>query len=471
MLKLVPVSLGHAIKAHRDNLNALDGWDDITVPLVKILETPQTPTDALDAICTLQRLSVIAELNFGAKPGLLETFKGSKLPTWNNFATLPATDDQKKTLGDLLYDGDPLKRTPLVVNLCDYARGIGEQIVARCAADGLDIEVTFDDPWFHRTILATLNKREVEAYALWRAGRAVEVDRRISMRVTNTSLPATTTEDFKEKNRIYNDQILSVRDKRDRNPFFTITVLPTPEDAAMDQIPYKDYVDLFFRMCDVDWQAVGRAHEVLIEKLDAGKELHFTNSDGTDLRMNIEGFTFANSLVAKNVPGSEVFSAPHRDSVNGTVVAKGRFLPKDQNELIEDIVLKFENGRIVAFDARVGRDYLAAEIETDEGSHYVGEIGIGTNPVLQQHVVNSLMVEKIGGSFHIALGRAYTFTDYLGTPVKVDNGNRSHIHWDITTMLVGKQGCIMLDGTAIMVDGKFVDPALAILNAPATTGA
>ena len=52
----------------------------------------------------------------------------------------------------------------------------------------------------------------------------------------------------------------------------------------------------------------------------------------------------------------------------------------------------------------------------------------------------------------------------MGTPVKVDNGNRSHLHWDITTMLWGKEGKIYADGEVIMDDGKWLDPQLSALN-------
>jgi aminopeptidase len=380
---------------------------------------------------------------------------------------LPATTIQKQRLGDLLYDGDPLKRSPLIVNLCDYGRGIGEQIVARCVADNLDAEITFDDPWFHRAMLNSLDNKGIERYALWRAARTGEVDRRIGMRVTNVSLPLQPVEDYKEKNKLYNATVAGMRRTRTRDPFFTVTVLPVPEDAEIDQIPYPAYVDLFLRMCNVDWKEVDKAHRVLIEKLDKGSILHFTNNDGTDLMMDVTGMTFANSLVAKNVPGSEVFSSPLKNSVNGKIVAKGRFIPKGTSELVEDMVLVFKDGKIIDFSAQTGQEILAEFVNVDDGSCYIGEIGIGTNPVLQQHIVNSLLVEKIGGSFHVALGQAYTFTEYLGTPVKVDNGNRSQIHWDVTTMLVGKEGRITVDGEIIMENGKFVDTRLNVLNGTA----
>src|SRR5690606_26445570 len=80
------------------------------------------------------------------------------------------------------------------------------------------------------------------------------------------------------------------------------------------------------------------------------------------------------------------------------------------------------------------------------------------------HVANGLLVEKIGGSFHLALGACYTMKEYAGKPVNVDNGNKSSLHWDVTTMLHGKGGRIYLDGKMIMDDGKFIGPQYDVLN-------
>ena len=114
--------------------------------------------------------------------------------------------------------------------------------------------------------------------------------------------------------------------------------------------------------------------------------------------------------------------------------------------------------------AEKGVEHFTAFIERDPGNRYVGELGIGTNPHLKQHVVNGLLVEKIGGSFHLALGGAYEMTDYMGQPVHVDNGNRSKDHWDVTTMLHGAGGAIYLDGRQIMENGFFKDRRLGVLN-------
>ena len=193
--------------------------------------------------------------------------------------------------------------------------------------------------------------------------------------------------------------------------------------------------------------------------------MRFTNNDGTDITLGIKGFTFCNSLAAKNVPGSEVFSGPEREKVNGRIVSQGRFVPPhDPNAIVENLTLEFEQGRLVRWHADKGQKHFEDAIGIDEGAKYIGEIGIGTNPRLRRHVVNGLLVEKIGGSFHIALGNAYTYTNYADEPVIVDNGNRSQIHWDITTMLYGKQGCMFIDGRKVMENGLFLNPAYDVFN-------
>ena len=220
-----------------------------------------------------------------------------------------------------------------------------------------------------------------------------------------------------------------------------------------------------FEMCDQPWHYIDIAQQALIAELNAAKTLRFTNDDGTDISMDITDATFANSLVAKNVPGSEVFSAPRRDSVNGKIVAKGRFNPRDdRNAVIENLTMEFEQGRLVRWHADQGQEHFERAISIDEGAKFVGEIGIGTNPHLRRHVMNSLLVEKIGGSFHVALGGAYKYKEYMGTPVNVDNGNRSKLHWDITTLLYGKGGCMYIDDRKVMENGLFLNPTYDVFN-------
>ena len=85
----------------------------------------------------------------------------------------------------------------------------------------------------------------------------------------------------------------------------------------------------------------------------------------------------------------------------------------------------------------------------DAGSRVAGEIGIGTNYALTETWNNAFFDEKIGGTFHIALGAGYPETG---------NTNQSGLHWDLVSDL-RCGGTIEVDGEAIQRDGVFLRPA------------
>jgi aminopeptidase len=246
---------------------------------------------------------------------------------------------------------------------------------------------------------------------------------------------------------------------------------PTEREAALEGLSYPEYVDLFLRACDQPWREIHTAQAHLVGMLDAATMLEIEAGSGnpdpdrrTRLRMDIGPMRFVNSTIVRNFPGSEVFSAPVRDSVEGQLFAAGLY--DYDGRRMEDILLRIEQGRIVEARARVGQADLQAVLDTDAGARYFGEVALGTNPGLRRRVLNGLLNEKVGGSFHITPGRAYQFTEYQGQSVVVDNGNRSQVHWDIAVPMLPAYGggAVRLDGKLIQVDGRFLDPALSVLN-------
>lgn len=437
--------------------------------VLKKLASPLDIAAAIETIHRLQRLYLAHALDVATHPTIISALNDPQgFPWWSQFTALKTTPEKQAKLAKLMVHGDPQMRHPVIMNLCDYSRGVGEKAVEELINAEQVFDLWIEDPYFHRRLLHVMDDSRATAYGKILAHRCEVSARAVTFRATLAVMPVDPPAP-PQINRIVQEVFSREKSEKFPTQFYTLTALPTEKDAVLDLMTYDDYIDLFFRMCDVDWSRVDAAHKILIAQLNAGKNLRITNEDGTDISMDIDGFTFANSLVAKNVPGSEVFSAPRRDSVNGVIVAKGRFIPKTSGGLIENLTLHIKDGRIVDYAADTGFDVLRELIETDEGSHYFGEIGIGTNPVLQQHLTNSLLVEKIGGSFHMAIGAAYEYTDYLGVPVALDNGNRSMVHVDLTTMLVGKAGMMYLDGAIIMRDGRFVDPALGYLNGSSLT--
>lgn len=237
----------------------------------------------------------------------------------------------------------------------------------------------------------------------------------------------------------------------------THTRIPTKDDAELDDIPYNRYLEIFFEACDQPWEELAKAQEELVNVLSKADHVLVENDDGTHLEMNIKGMSFANSVLANNIPGSEIFTSPHRNSVNGTLVAKGKFKYLAY-PVVENIRLVFRDGKVIEYSADTNQDTLKQLIEIDPGASFLGELGIGMNPHLRhigKKFVNISLLEKIGGSVHIALGRSYEQKEYAGKAVNLDNGNRSAIHWDIPVLLLEPKGRIVVDGVTIQERGEW----------------
>ena len=105
-----------------------------------------------------------------------------------------------------------------------------------------------------------------------------------------------------------------------------------------------------------------------------------------------------------------------------------------------------EQGRATEVTAEQGEDFLIAMLDQDEGARSLGEIAIGTNYQVTEYTKNTLFDEKIGGTFHAAVGAGYPETG---------NDNQSGLHWDMVCDL-RTGGTITVDGEVISRDGKFV---------------
>lgn len=445
-------------------------WQDHAHKILDETINPVANTDAaFDLLHRMQRLEYIFSARMENHKVFRDYYYRGDFPTWKDFVDPQAPMEAQKDLADKLYNVRNKKDVPML-EIGDHARSIGCFLFDRCLAEEIAFDVAVFDENFKALLLNHCTESQAagfgETYALSRAHITTRI-------VALYNLPEhdVIASDWHKKQaydnatRIFRERVLAGA------VHYTLTAIPTRADAEIDGLDYKKYITDYFTMCNQDWAAIEKAQAILIKTLDAAKSLRFTNNDGTDLTMSIDGYTFCNSVIARNIPGSEVFSAPAVKSVNGTIVAKGRFAVKNtQGSVIEDITMHFKDGYLHDYAIRKGKDVFENAINTDAGARYVGEIGIGTNPFWRTHVASILLAEKIGGSFHIALGDAYTFTDYLGSPVKVDNGNRSRLHWDITTMLRGKQGRIYADGEVIMDDGRWLDPELSILNGDRADG-
>lgn len=146
------------------------------------------------------------------------------------------------------------------------------------------------------------------------------------------------------------------------------------------------------------------------------KALHITNSAGTDLRMELpeKHLWTGGGDVAKdglpflpNIPTEEIFSAPRADGVNGTVV--GTMPNVFRGNLIDGFSITFKDGKVVSYDAKVGKEHLKNMITDIPGMDRLGEIALveHNSPISNTGILfyNTLYDEN--ASCHLALGSAY----------------------------------------------------------------
>jgi aminopeptidase len=121
--------------------------------------------------------------------------------------------------------------------------------------------------------------------------------------------------------------------------------------------------------------------------------------------VNAQGVMFV-----ANMPTEEVFTAPKREGVNGTVRSTKPL--NYAGALIDDFSLTFKEGRIVDFTAGTGAETLKRLIEQDEGASYLGEVALvpHRSPISQMDMIfyNTLFDEN--ASNHLAIGSAYAFS-------------------------------------------------------------
>ncbi|UAL49389.1 aminopeptidase [Sutcliffiella horikoshii] len=147
------------------------------------------------------------------------------------------------------------------------------------------------------------------------------------------------------------------------------------------------------------------------------KSLHY-KAEGTDLTIELaekhvwigpESINENGVAFIANMPTEEVFTTPLKTGVNGTV-RSSKPLNYGGN-MIDNFSITFENGKIVSFEAEEGYETLQKLIETDEGSHYLGEVALvpHDSPISNTNLIfyNTLFDEN--ASHHLAIGNAYSF--------------------------------------------------------------
>ncbi len=231
--------------------------------------------------------------------------------------------------------------------------------------------------------------------------------------------------------------IKKISDERLRKRW-CLTQYPTPVYAQEAGMSLREYEDFVYSAMLRDWKKETEKMRELEKIMNNVDKLQIIG-EGTDLTLSTKGRIARISNGINNLPGGEVFTAPVDNSANGTVFFDLPALAYGQEA--KDIRLTFENGKIVDYSAGKNEELLGAMINTDEGSKRLGELGIGTNHGITKFTRNILFDEKIAGTIHLAIGRAYEECGGI---------NESAIHWDIIkSMNFSKGDMILVDGKTL----------------------
>ncbi|WCR29244.1 aminopeptidase [Paenibacillus thiaminolyticus] len=228
---------------------------------------------------------------------------------------------------------------------------------------------------------------------------------------------------------------------------------PNASMAQLANTSTEAFEDFYFDVCNLDYSKMDKAMESLKALMDRTDKVRLTGP-GTDLTFSIRGIGAIKCSGQNNIPDGEVYTAPVRDSVTGTLTYN---TPSIYNGFtFENISFRFENGKIVEATSN-DTARINHILNSDEGARHIGEFAIGVNPYILHPMKDTLFDEKIAGSIHFTPGQAYE---------TADNGNRSSIHWDLVLIQRPEYGGgeMYFDDVLVRKDGLFVIPELECLN-------
>jgi len=232
------------------------------------------------------------------------------------------------------------------------------------------------------------------------------------------------------------------------------TLFPTnasAQDAEMGLLKYEDFVFhaglLHLPDPAAAWMKISERQQRVCDYLQGKKQVHFRvppksgEHDGTDLRVDVARSTWINCDGHENFPDGEVFAGPQGADGHVNYTFPAVYFGKE----VEGVRLEFKAGRVVNASAKKGEDYLIKMLDQDAGARVMGEIAIGTNYSIKDFSRNTLFDEKIGGTFHAAVGAGYP---------ESGSTNESGLHWDMVCDL-RSGGSIAADGEVFHQNGRF----------------
>ncbi len=351
------------------------------------------------------------------------------------------------------YSCDIQSGERILIEAIDIPSEFTKELVRVAAAAGAQPFVTLKSQEIWRSLLFAASEEQMQLIGELEAKRMAEMDAYIGARgAANVSEWSDVPEDGMS---LYEGTVWKKAHVEIRVPKTKWVVLrwPSPSMAQLAQMSTEGFEDFYFSVCNIDYSKMSAAMKPLQERMEATDRVRLV-SPGTDLSFSIREIPAVLCDGHRNIPDGEVFTAPVRDSLNGTIQYNTPTLY--QGVTHENVRFEFREGKIVAASSTQS-EHLNKVLDSDEGARYVGEFSLGFHPRITQPMKDILFDEKIAGSIHLTPGQAYK---------EAWNGNESQIHWDLILRMDPEAGGgeVWFDDTLIRKDGRFVPDELQGLN-------
>ncbi|OKP80044.1 aminopeptidase [Paenibacillus sp. P3E] len=341
----------------------------------------------------------------------------------------------------------------VLVEMIGSERDLIKAVVEEVGKAGGRAFVQLTDRTVLRSMLKYATREGLEAWAEIDLNRMKQMDCYIGIRAGENvnDLSDVPEENMKLYNSLYSHPVHS--EQRVKHTKWVVLRYPNASMAQLANTTTEAFEDFYFEVCNLDYAKMDKAQDALADLMRRTDKVRVAGP-GTELTFSVQGIGAEKCSGQKNIPDGEVYSAPVRDSVNGTISYNAATLYNGVT--FENVKFKFENGKIVEATSN-DTARLNEILDSDDGARHIGEFAIGFNPYILHPMKDILFDEKIAGSLHFTPGQAYDVTD---------NGNRSSIHWDLVLIQRPEYGGgeIYFDDVLIRKDGIFVLPELKGLN-------
>jgi aminopeptidase len=230
---------------------------------------------------------------------------------------------------------------------------------------------------------------------------------------------------------------------RTRSTRWVIVRVPGEALAQSADMSLAQAIEFFFAATLRPWAREGQRYMRLAELFQTASTVSIEASD-TQLTFSTAGRRYVVGDGHINMPDGEIYTAPVDTSAEGYITFN---VPTNYwGARVDGVRLDFVAGKVVRAQAATNTDVLQRVLAIDAGAARIGEFGVGTNTGIPRFFSDILFDEKMAGTVHLALGRAYA---------ECGGVNKSAVHWDLVKDL-RHDGRILLDGRTVFSRGRWL---------------